>query len=96
MWDDMIYNQKIVIANDKYYYVIYFDNGEKLPRKDQQRSVLIKSFIANITKVNKYSKADWKSAEASDWASITYFVKNTNNHTQSDWNHIGLRVIPMI
>ena len=88
MWDDMIYNHKIVIASKTYYYVIFFDNEDRLPRKDQQRSVLIKNFMANITKVNKYSKEKWQGAPAEDWSSIRYFIKNNNNHTTSDWNCI--------
>lgn len=96
MWDDMICNQKIVIASATHYYVIQFDNGDKLPRKDQQRSVLIKNFTANILKVNKYDKDKWRSASPSDWSSILRFTKNKNNHTTSDWNCIGLRVIPTI
>lgn len=96
MWDDMIYSQKIVIESDHFYYIIHFDNSDRLPRKDQQRSVLIKNFIANITKVNKYTKTKWGEAPAEDWSSIMHFIKNTNNHTTSDWNCIGVRVIPTI
>lgn len=96
MWEDLVFYQKIVIESNDFYYVIFFDNGEKLPRKDQQRSVLIKNFTANITSVNKYKKDEWQSAPPEDWSSIVYFMKNTNNHTTSDWNCIGLRVLPTI
>ena len=98
MWDDMIYNHKIVIASNKYYYVISFSDNIRglLPRKDQQRSVLIKNYMSNITKVNKYKKDDWRFAPAEDWLSIAFFIKNTNHHTTSDWNCIGIRVTPTI
>lgn len=96
MWDDLIYHHLVVIASEQYYYVIRFKETDRLPRRDQQRSVLIKNFVAPITKVNKYKKEAWTEAEAEDWASIIHFTKNRNNHTTSDWNCIGVRVMPTI
>ena len=95
VWRDML-GGKLVIADDKYYYVLSFDNLDMLPRKDQQRSVLIKSFNANITNVNRYEKDKWAEAPISDEIPMDHYIKNKNNHTQSDWNCIGIRVMPDI
>lgn len=98
MWRDLINNHTIVIASEQYYYVIHFSSTIRglLPRADQQRSVLIKNYMAEINGVGKYPKDNWRSAKAFDWSCITHFIKNKNNHTTSDWNCIGLRVIPEI
>ena len=97
VWDDLIIHHKIVMQDAHYYYVIYFtDPEERLPRPTQQRSVLIKAFNVKIQKVNKVKKSEWTSAVAEDWSAITHFIKNTNNHTTSDWNCIGIRVVPSI
>ena len=95
VWRDML-DGELVIADDKYYYVLSFDNLDMLPRKDQQRSVLIKSFNANIKIVNRYKKSEWRKAPLEDWRVLLHFVQNKNNHTQSDWNCIGIRVMPDI
>ena len=96
MWKDLIDENRIVIADDKYYYVIKFENTGRLPRPDQQRSVLIKNYLAKIEEVNRYEKTAWTSAPADDWIAIRNFNKNRNNHTTSDWNCIGVRVMPSI
>lgn len=98
MWNDLIIKNTIVIQDNEYYYIIKFstDDTAKLPRVDQQRSVLIKNFYAKINEVNKYKKTEWTSAKADDWSVMRHFVKNKNNHTTSDWNCIGIRVIPEI
>ncbi len=96
MWDDLIIRNTLVIASEEFYYVINFEDTGRLPRADQQRSVLIKNYLAKIEKVNKYKKDEWTKAEAGDWAAITHFMKNRNNHTTSDWNCIGVRVVPTI
>lgn len=85
----------IVLQDTDNYYVYQFNNTDALPQ-GHQRSVLIKNFEANITKVNKYAKTAWTGANADDWCAIRNFIKNKNNHTQSDWNCIGIRVIPEI
>lgn len=97
VWRDLIDRQTIVTQDEDNYYIIKFtdDKGE-LPRPTQQRSVLIKSFIAPVKYINKYPKISWTSAEGEDYASLFHFVKNRNNHTTSDWNCIGIRVIPEI
>ena len=96
MWEDML-NGRIVMQDDEYYYVLTFDNLTHLPRKDQQRSVLIKNFTATVLNVNRYDKTSChKNVTLTDWNCIAHFIENKNNHTQSDWNCIGLRVVPKI
>lgn len=96
VWDDLIRNNIIVTQDKEYYYVLYLTACAGLPSPTQQRSVLIKNAVASIEKVNKIEKKAWTSAKADDWFSIMHFNKNRNNHTTSDWNCIGLRVIPSI
>lgn len=97
MWLDLIGKHKIVVQDQDNYYVIKFETiSGSLPRADQQRSVLIKNVAGKITEVNKYAKTDWNNADVDDWSAIYHFIKNRNNHTTSDWNCIGIRVIPEI
>lgn len=96
MWDDLIIANKIVMQDNEFYYVIKFEDTGRLPKPTQQRSVLIKNYVAKIEAVNKYAKTSWTSAESSDWVMLNHFIKNRNNHTTSDWNCIGIRVIPEI
>lgn len=97
VWDDLIFRHAIVAQDKDYYYVIRFnDIFCRLPRADQQRSVLIKNFTDEITIVNRYSKTDTTSVPSDDYSMISNFIKNRNNHTTSDWNCIGVRVMPII
>jgi len=98
MWDDLIFRHTIVMQDTENYYVIKFqDETGKLPTADQQRSVLIKNYMATVEAVNKYAKDKWTESHAtSDYGIIANFRKNKNNHTTSDWNCIGIRVIPSI
>lgn len=97
MWTDLIVHNKIVVQDINNYYVITFaDTLGNLPKPSQQRSVLIKNAVLTISKVNTYAKDAWTSAEFGDWKPMLHFVKNKNNHTTSDWNCIGLRVVPKI
>lgn len=97
VWEDLIIHHKTVIQDNDYYYVITVEDDDcKLPRQYQQRSVLIKNVMLKITNVNRYEKHAWTSADPEDYQTLVHFMKNTNNHTQSDWNCIGLRVIPEI
>lgn len=98
VWDDLINNNQIVIADNDYYYVIHFTDTVRglLPNPTQQRSVLIKDFIANIDKVSMVSKTDYVKADISDYMPIIHHIKNKNNHTTSNWNCIGVRVTPSI
>ena len=95
VWDDML-DGYIVTQDDDNYFVLYFDNTSALPKKTQQRSVLIKSFTASVISICKYPKTVPIDVTASDYNRIVHFKKNTNNHTTSDWNCIGIRVTPNI
>lgn len=96
MWEDLIEYNRIVMEDDDNYYVIRFDDEEGLPKPTQQRSVLIKNFVSAIIEVNKYTKDRWTEAGPTDWHAIKDFRANTNNHTTSNYNFIGVRVIPKI
>lgn len=95
VWDDM-QDGYMVLQDSDSYIVVQFDNTERLPKG--QRSVLLKNFIANVTNVCKYSKKEWTQPALSvgHYDKISHFIKNRNNHTTSDWNCIGIRVIPEI
>lgn len=97
VWDDLVHLGRLVMQDTDYYYVLRIDVDDrmKLP-VGHQRSVLIKNYTARVQSVNRYEKATWRSADADDWNSIVNFMKNNNNHTTSDWNCIGIRVIPEI
>ena len=97
VWEDLILHHRLVMQDDKFYYVINFDDPDKrLPGEFQQRSVLIKSFNAKINEINQIEKAKWTAETAENWNAINHFIKNRNNHTTSDWNCIGIRVTPEI
>ena len=97
MWTDLIVHNKIVVQDiDNYYVITFADTLGNLPKPSQQRSVLIKNAVLTIKNVNTYTKNAWTSAEFGDWKPMLHFVKNKNNHTTSDWNCIGLRVVPKI
>lgn len=95
VWEDMLAG-RIVVQDTENYFVIHFDNTERLPKG--QRSVLLKHFTANVTKVNTYPKNDWiqSALNMGEYDLISHFIRNRNNHTTSDWNCIGIRVVPMI
>lgn len=98
VWNDML-RGVFVMQDEEHYIVLKFsDKYDKLPKPTQQRSVLIKNVILNIDSKEIYSKAHWTSdtKTAGDYSAINNFIKNRNNHTQSDWNCIGIRVVPMI
>lgn len=97
MWNDLISRHLIVMQDEEYYYIIRFeDETKRLPEPTQQRSVLIKNFNAHILSITKCKKTEWTASEGEDWSAILNFRKNKNNHTTSDWNCIGIRVIPEI
>ena len=96
VWEDML-SGRIVMQDADFYYVLQFDNTDELPKRTQQRSVLIKNFIGTVISQTKYSKLDWKTnSTLGHYDLINNFIKNRNNHTTSDWNCIGIRVIPNI
>lgn len=87
------------MQSEQDYIILEFDYEHSgLPRPFQQRSVLIKSVILPIESKEVYSKATWRSDHKTfrDYDAIDNFIKNRNNHTTSDWNCIGIRVIPTI
>lgn len=95
VWDDMLLGYMVFQDSDNFY-VVEFDNTDALPKG--QRSVLLKHFMANITDKTTYPKSDWTQAALAKghYDKISHFIKNRNNHTTSDWNCIGIRVVPMI
>ena len=97
VWQDLL-RGVIVLQNTEKYFIVHFDNVESLPRPEQQRSVLIKNFVGNVTNVVEVPKTNWVGITrgTSYFDYIQHFNKNRNNHTTSDWNNIGIRVIPMI
>ena len=107
VWNDLLQGY-IVIQDEDNYFILNFDNTEALPKPTQQRSVLIKSFLAtvvNITahpflatvvNITAHPKNEPLDVLSDDYDRIYNFKKNRNNHTTSDWNCIGVRVIPEI
>lgn len=97
VWNDMLRGY-LVMQDKDHYIVLKFDQLDKLPSPKQQRSVLIKNVVLPIIEKEIYSKETWSRDHktAGDWTAIYNFLKNRNNHTQSDWNCIGVRVVPMI
>ena len=95
VWDDMK-EGSMVLQDGEDYVIVHFDNTEMLPKG--QRSVLLKNFIGNIINVVRVPKTSVLAVEldARDYNAIMHFKKNRNNHTTSDWNCIGIRVIPEI
>lgn len=97
VWEDML-RGAFVMQDEDNYIVLKYDKLEVLPRPTQQRSVLIKHVVLPIVNKSVYPKATWSSdaRTAGDYGAIYNFLKNRNNHTTSDWNCIGIRVVPMI
>lgn len=95
VWNDLLAGH-IVTQDQDFYYVLDFDNTDALPKPTQQRSVLIKSFMATVTNICAYKKDEALNVLSSHYALIYNFKKNRNNHTTSDWNCIGVRVTPNI
>ena len=95
VWNDLLQGY-IVIQDEDNYFILNFDNTEALPKPTQQRSVLIKSFLATVVNITAYPKNEPLSVMGDDYGRIYHFKKNRNNHTTSSWNCIGVRVIPEI
>lgn len=98
VWDDMLKGYFVMQDDDNYIILKFSDPDYKLPRPFQQRSVLIKNVVLNIDSKVSYPKATWAKDHhtAGEYSAIYNFIKNRNNHTTSDWNCIGIRVVPMI
>lgn len=98
VWDDML-NGRFVIQTPTKFIVLKFDyEKSNLPKPTQQRSVLIKNVVLPITAKEEYSRDTWRDDHhtVADFNAIRHFLTNTNNHTTSDWNCVGIRVIPDI
>ena len=96
VWEDML-KGFIVLQDESNFIILEFDNTDELPKPTQQRSVLIKSFQATVVNQYEYPKENWRmniSGEHYDY--IYHFTMNRNNHTTSDFNCIGIRVVPFI
>ena len=94
VWDDLLQGY-IVIQDEDNYFILNFDNTDRLPKPTQQRSVLIKSFQATVVNITAHPKNE-PIVFSDDYDRIYNFKKNRNNHTTSDWNCIGIRVVPEI
>ena len=97
VWEDLMLGR--IVMQDAYnYYVITIEEREGLPKPNQQRSVLIKNFKSKIKTVHVYPKvvAITSIDNIDDKYSIVHSRKNQNNHTKSEWNYIGIRVVPEI
>lgn len=95
VWNDLLQGY-IVIQDEDNYFILNFDNTEALPKPTQQRSVLIKSFLGTVTNITAYPKNERMDVMSDDYSRVYNFKKNRNNHTTSDWNCIGVRVVPEI
>lgn len=95
VWDDLLQGY-IVIQDEDNYFILNFDNTDRLPKPTQQRSVLIKSFQATVVNITAHPKNERLDVFSDDYDRIYNFKKNRNNHTTSDWNCIGIRVVPEI
>lgn len=95
VWDDMQMGRMVLQDGDDYI-IVHFDNTEVLPKG--QRSVLLKNFVGNIVDTIRVPKTEIVSSDLGsiDYNAVVHFKKNRNNHTTSDWNCIGIRVIPEI
>ena len=87
VWEDLLQGY-IVIQDEDNYFILNFDNTESLPKPTQQRSVLIKSFLATVKCITAYPKNEPLDILSDNYDRIYNFKKNRNNHTTSDWNCI--------
>ena len=95
VWKDMLAGS-IIIEQDDAYVIYEFNNIDKLPH-GHQRSVLIKNFEADITNEITISKRIHpRDLTIYEQALINHYKKNNNHHTTSDFNYVGLRVLPDI
>lgn len=98
MWHNMLNGYMVMQDNDNYIILRFVPDKSSLPRPEQQRSVLIKNAILPIVDKRVYPKTSWTDDHktAGEFKAISDFIKNTNNHTTSDWNCVGIRVTPVI
>lgn len=96
VWDDMIYRHKIALQDKDNFIILTFGESYELPKPCQQRSVLIKNVTLKVVNKEIYSKRTWATDAkgSNDYAVIANCITNTNNHTTSEWNYVGVRVLP--
>lgn len=95
VWQDMMAGY-IVLRDPEGNYVIYqFDSTAFLPQ-GHQRSVLIKNFVGGIVNRIKVPAGEAYSFDFKVQQLIRHFRDNSNKSTTSDWNAIGIRVMPII
>lgn len=98
VWTDLMAYNKFVAEDEENYYVLTFtDPLAGLPR-GHQRSVLIKNFTGVVTEIIPVPKEDWWEIASNKGCRlyINNFKTNSNNHTTSDWNCVGIRVMPTL
>lgn len=96
MWKDLL-NGYIVVPKQIAYTIFQFNNLNQLPKPTQQRSVLIKNFQAEIINTWYYSKKDWIISATEEHRHILHnYISNTNAHTTSKFNYVGIKVMPNI
>lgn len=91
VWNDLLKGYIVTKCNDDYY-VIHFDGIERLPKPTQQRSVLIKNFTTNVVNVTRYTRDTWPIPPDYHYYLLINFKLNRNNHTNSAYNYVGVRV----
>ena len=65
VWNDLLQGY-IVIQDEDNYFILNFDNTDRLPKPTQQRSVLIKFFIGTVVNKYEYPKANWQANTSLD------------------------------
>jgi hypothetical protein len=93
MWQDLMRGYVMLQDKDSYY-VLNINNTDLLPQHSQ-RSVTITNFTADVMKTEQVEKEKWVTRISSDnYHKIRHYIQNTNAHTTSDFNYVGIRVIP--
>lgn len=100
VWNDMLAGY-FVMQDDDNYFIYMLDKEDvacDLPRPNQQRSVLIRNAGVHITDVLEVSKKGVALENSTEQIKrlISHFQNNSNAHTLSDWNCVGIRVVPTI
>lgn len=95
-WNDLMINNTIVVQDTKGLYIIKIKDTEgKLP-VGHQRSVLLKNIRLEVEEIIEYPSDKPTKIAYDHYYLVRNFRLNKNNHTTSDWNCIGIRVMPSI
>lgn len=91
-----MYRNKIALQDKDNFIILTFAKSCELPKTYQQRSVLIKNVTLKVVNKEVYSKRTWATDArySNDYAVINNCISNTNKHTTSEWNYVGVRVLP--